>query len=152
MGRGHRGDLYVTYCANASSYAGVKFKISGNAGESGSLVFHVQTNATKWADGAKGACLGPKANEFTACAPPTTLITGITAEPKEVTVLWSDVKDGKPVATTDGSDIIGFNWSFNWPEPAAYAASITIDDMEFVNEGAGTGGAGAGGNGAGGAE
>jgi hypothetical protein len=144
--------MYVTYCGNASSFAGVKFKISGNAGESGSVTFHVQTNATKWADGAKGACLGPKNVEFSACVPPTTLITGITAEPKEVTVLWTDVKDGKPVATTDGSDIIGFNWSFTWPAPAAYNASITIDDMEFVSEGEGAGGAGGGGSpGAGGA-
>ncbi len=141
--------IYVTYCGNASSYAGVKFKISGNAGETGTLVFHVQTNATKWADGQKGSCLGPKNLEFTSCVPPTTLITGISAAPKEVTILWTDVKDGKPVATTDGSDIIGFNWSFTWPAAAAYAASITIDDMELVTDDGGSGGAG--GSGAGGA-
>jgi hypothetical protein len=142
--------LYVTYCGNASSYAGIRFKISGDAGESGSVVFHVQTNATKWADGQKGSCLGPSNLQHVNCVPPTTLISGISAVPKEVTILWSDVKDGKPVATTDGSDIIGFNWAFTWPAAAAYPASIVIDDVELVSDD-GSGGAGAGGAGAGGA-
>lgn len=143
--------LYVTYCGDASSYAGIRFKISGDAGESGSVVFHVQTNATKWADGQKGSCLGPSNLQHSNCVPPTTLISGISAVPKEVTILWSDVKDGKPVATTDGSDIIGFNWAFTWPAAAAYAASIVIDDVELVSDDGGSGGAGAGGAGAGGA-
>ncbi len=147
--------LYVTYCGDASFYDGVKFKISGNAGATGSATFYVQTNVAKWADGLKGTCLAPKANEYSDCVYPSVAITGITATPKEVTILWTDVTGGKPAAgaTTDGSDIIGFQWAFDWmvgtPE---YAASLVIDDMEFLGAGSGTGGAGgAGSGGAGGA-
>ncbi len=94
----------LTYCGDASSYDGVKFKISGNAGTTGSAAFYVQTNVTKWADGSKGTCLAPKANEYSDCVYPSVAITGITAEPKEVTILWTDVTGGKPAAGATTAD------------------------------------------------
>jgi len=142
--------LYVQYCGDASSYNGVKFKISGDVGDSGNVLFYVQTNVGKWADGSKGTCFAPKANEFSDCVYPSVPITGVTSVPQEVTILWTDVGNGKPAAaaTTDGSDVIGFQWAFDWMVGTpAYDASLSIDDMELVGDGAGTGGAdGAGGN------
>jgi hypothetical protein len=142
--------LYVQNCADASAYEGVRFKIKGNP-PMGKLSFAVQTNKNEWATGTKGSCLAPDAQKFINCVHPSIALT-ITEEFTTVDVKWADLKGGKPAAdaATDGSDVIGLQFILPWMEKGtAYDASVTIDDVEFIGEGAG--GSGAGGAGSGGA-
>jgi hypothetical protein len=142
--------LYVQNCADASAYEGVRFKIKGNP-PMGKLSFAVQTNKNEWATGTKGSCLAPDAQKFINCVHPSIALT-ITEEFTTVDVKWADLKGGKPAAdaVTDGSDVIGLQFILPWMEKGtAYDASVTIDDVEFIGEGAG--GSGAGGAGSGGA-
>lgn len=139
--------LYVQNCANASSFEGVRFKIKGNP-PMGKMAFAVQTNKNEWASGLKGSCLAPDAQKFINCVHPSYSIT-VTEDFTTVDVKWSDLKAGKPAAsaTTDGSDVIGLQFILPWADKAPpYDASITIDDVEFIGEGSGTGGAGGAGN------
>jgi hypothetical protein len=140
--------LYVQNCADASSFQGVRFTISGNPPMS-KMSFAVQTNTNEWATGVKGACLAPMAMQYTACVHPSFAID-VTDTPTTVEVLWTDLGAGKPAAnaTTDGSDVIGLQWILPWAAAmTAYDVSVTIDDVEFIGEGGGSGGAGSGGAG-----
>lgn len=143
--------LYVQNCADASSFVGVRFTISGSV--TGKMRFAVQTNQNEWATGEKGSCLAPDDKKFVNCVHPSVEIP-MTDVPMNVNVMWADLKGGKPAsaATTDGSDVIGLQFILPWTETSApYAASVTIDDVELLgpdalqgNAGAGTGGASAG--------
>ena len=140
--------LYVQNCADASSFEGVRFKIKGDP-PMGKLTFALQTNQNEWASGTKGSCLAPDAQRYINCVHPSASIT-VGADFETVTVKWADLKAGKPAAaaTTDGSDVIGLQFILPWVEKGTpYDTSITIDDVEFIGEGSGTGGAGAGGAG-----
>jgi hypothetical protein len=143
--------MWLAYCADASAFDGVRFTIAGNAGPSGSVTFTLQTNQNYWANAMemKGACLASQANRYSACVSPFIVIDDISETPQTVEILWSDLKGGKPTASTDGSDIVGLQWAFAWTEGAtAYAAELTIDDVEFIGEGSGgMGNGGAGGMG-----
>lgn len=140
--------LYVQNCTDASAFEGVRFKIKGDP-PMGKLSFALQTNQNSWADGLKGSCLAPDAQRYINCVPPSAPIT-ITEEFTTVEVKWADLKGGKPAASasTDGSDIIGLQFILPWVEKGTpYDTSVTIDDVEFIGTGAGSGGAGAGGAG-----
>jgi hypothetical protein len=137
--------LYVQNCANASSFEGVRFKISGNPPQ-GKMSFAIQTNANEWANGTKGACLAAEDKKFIDCSHPFASIN-VTEEPTEVTLKWADFGGGKPAADakTTGADVIGLQFILPWSETAtAYDVSVTVDDVQFI-------GAGAGGDGSGGA-
>lgn len=139
--------LYVQNCADASSFDGVRFKIKGDP-PMGKLTFALQTNQNEWASGTKGSCLAPDAQRYINCVHPSFPIT-VTADFTTVEVLWADLKAGKPAtaATTDGSDVIGLQFILPWVEKGTpYDTSVTIDDVEFIGMGEGTGGAGGAGN------
>lgn len=146
--------LYVQNCADASTFAGVRFKIKGDV-PNGKMAFAVQTNKNEWANGTKGACLAPDDSmKFVNCVHPSMPITVEKDAFTTYEVKWADVTGGKPTADakTDGSDVIGLQFILPWTEKAtAYDASVTIDDVELIGEGgggaAGTGMAGAGGAG-----
>jgi hypothetical protein len=138
--------LYVQNCADASSFDGVRFKISGNP-PLGKMRFAVQTNKNEWATGVKGSCLAADAKKFIDCAHPSVEIE-VTGAETTVEVTWDELLGGKPAAsaTTDGSDVIGLQWILPWTETAtAYDVSVVIDDVEFIGEGSGSGGGGSGG-------
>ena len=140
--------LYVQNCADASSFEGVRFKIKGDP-PMGKLTFALQTNQNEWASGIKGSCIAPDAQRYVNCVPPSTPLT-VTEDFTTVEIKWADLKGGKPAAsaTTDGSDVIGLQFILPWVEKGTpYDTSVTIDDVEFIGEGSGTGGAGAGGAG-----
>jgi hypothetical protein len=137
--------LYVQNCADGSAFEGVRFKIKGNP-PMGKMQFAVQTNKNEWATGMKGSCLAADAQKFIDCVHPSVPITILDAnEFTTIDVKWSDLGAGKPAAAakTDGSDVIGLQFILPWAEKATpYDASISIDDVEFIGEGSGTGGAG----------
>jgi hypothetical protein len=136
--------LYVQNCANASSFEGVRFTISGNPPAGEAIRFAVQTNKNEWATGIKGSCLAPDAQKFIDCVHPSAAIE-VTETPTTVEVTWAELGMGKPAAdaTTDGSDVIGLQWILPWAMAhAPYDVSVSVDDVEFIGEGGGMGGAG----------
>jgi hypothetical protein len=140
--------LYVQNCADASSFEGVRFKIKGDP-PMGKISFALQTNQNEWASGTKGSCLAPDAQRYIACVPPSVPVA-VTADFTTVEIKWADLKGGKPAAsaTTDGSDVIGLQFILPWVDKGTpYDTSVTIDDVEFIGMGSGSGGAGAGGAG-----
>lgn len=144
--------LYVAYCTDASKYDGVRFKISGDTGGN-KVTFLLQTNKNLYPDpmAMKGECQAAPEKKFIDCIHPGFAIT-VTADEQVVELTWDKLKGGLPAsaATTDGSDIVGLQWAFPWgASMAPYDVDLTIDDVEFIGEGSGTGGAGA--DGAGGA-
>jgi hypothetical protein len=137
--------LYVQNCTDASSFKGIRFKIKGDP-PMGKVTFALQTNQNSWANGTKGSCLAPEAQQYVACVPPSVVVP-VTADFTTVEVKWADLKDGKPVAsaTTDGSDVIGLQFILPWAANGTpYDTSVTIDDVEFIGVGDGSGGAGPG--------
>jgi hypothetical protein len=144
--------LYVAYCTDASKFEGVRFTISGDVGPTKQLLFSLQTNTNLYPDpmAMKGVCEASAEKKFIDCVPPNVAVTDISDQAKVVEVTWDQLKAGLPAAaaTTDGSDVVGFQWSFRWtPGMATYAVDLTIDDVEFIGAGSAAGGAGAGGAG-----
>lgn len=150
--------IYTTACTDASTYTGVSFSIKGNAGPSGKVNFRVQTNATTAVDlvNKKGSCMVPAGTTDTyPLCHPSALDVPVTAGGAVVTVQFSDLVGGVPVAAVTGKDIVGFEWAFAWAGAAdtAYDADVTVDDLKFTGgstAGTGTGGTGGSGGGAGG--
>jgi hypothetical protein len=143
--------LYVQNCADASSFEGIRFKISGNP-PMGKLRFALQTNRNEWATGVKGSCLAADAKKFVDCVHPSVEIP-VTGIPTTVDVKWANLAAGKPAsaASTTGSDVIGLQWILPWAEMGStpYDVSVTIDDVAWIGEATGAGGSGAGGAGSG---
>jgi hypothetical protein len=140
--------LYVQNCADASSFEGIRFKISGDP-PMGKLRFAVQTNRNEWATGMKGSCLAADDKKFIDCVHPSVEIT-VTDTPQTIDVTWAQLGAGKPAAaaSTDGSDVIGLQWILPWAETGStpYDVSIEVDDVELIGEGSGMAGAGGAGS------
>ena len=66
-----------------------------------------------------------------AATPPSKSIA-VTANPQTVEVLWSQLKGGAANDGTNGSDVVGFEWGFDWVfNGTPYSADVTIDNLEF---------------------
>ncbi len=92
-----------------------------------------------------GACVPNDPNKpWFNCRPPAVTLP-VSATPTAQAIRWSAFEGGLPTGTTDGSDLLALQWSFDWVDGAIpYAAQLTIDDLEFfADEGqGGAGGAG----------
>ena len=149
--------VYFGACMDASAYDGVSFSIKGNAGPTGKLSFRFQSNANMPVNAVakKGACVVPAgtADPYPLCHDATFDITVVPAG-SVVSVKFSDVMGGVPVATVNGKDLVGIELAFPWAgaTDTAYDIDVTLDDIKFTGGSAGgTGGAGGGGAGGGGA-
>jgi len=142
--------VYTTACTDASAYTGVSFNIKGKPGPGGKVNFRVQTNATTAVDlvNKKGTCVVPAGTTDTyPLCHPSAFDVPVTEAGAVVSVKFSDLVGGVPVAAVDGKDIVGFEWAFAWAgaTDTAYDADVTIDDLKFT--GGTTGGTGTGGSG-----
>ena len=145
--------VYTNACVDATGYTGVSFNIKGNPGPSGKVNFRVQTNATTAVDpvNKKGTCTVPAGTTDTyPLCHPSAVDVPVTAGGSVVTIKFSELMGGVPVAAVDGKDIVGFEWAFAWAgaTDTAYDADVTIDDLKFT--GGTSGGTGAGGSASGG--
>src|SRR6185312_15217162 len=77
-------------CVDASTYSGVSFKISGNAGASGMLSVAVDTEADTPRESGGTCVAGP-----TMCFPPAKNIA-VSAGTTTVSVAWADLMGGMP--------------------------------------------------------
>lgn len=136
----HGFGVYLNSCVDASAYTGVSFKIKGNVGPGAKLNFRVQLNSDTPIDvtNHKGTCMpADPADAYPDCHSPAVDITDISETEKTVMINFSELSGGKPTATVDPKEIVGFEWAFTWPV--------------MSTGGGGAGGGGAGGGGAGGA-
>ena len=68
-----------------------------------------------------------------ACYPPSYAVTTpVTSTPTAVTVPFSALAGGSPVATLDRSAITAVNWQLTAPATGGCAASFTLGDVAFV--------------------
>jgi hypothetical protein len=142
--------IWFAGCLDASRFSGVRFTAYGDVGWSTKVQFYAIANRNRDIDVVNnvGACApDDPQNPWQTCRPPGVTLT-IGPEPTTFTVPWTAFKGGLPTATTDGSDILAFQWSFEWSEGVIpFAAKLTIDDLKFVAAGDGAGGAGGSANG-----
>jgi hypothetical protein len=68
----------------------------------------------------------------------------VTGTPTVHEIAWSAFKGGLPSATSDGSDLLALQWSFDWVDASstAYGATLEVDDLAFLVDDAGGGGQG----------
>lgn len=126
--------VWFAGCIDASKFSGLRFTLSGNAGPTGAVQFYLVTNRDKDVnvDDSVGACLPTDpADPWPSCHPPGVRLE-VSQTPSVQTVLWQDLADGAPTATTDGSDILSLQWSFVWSDSSSsYPANLTVDNLEF---------------------
>jgi hypothetical protein len=146
--------LFFNGCLDASKYTGVRFTISGDAGSSGTVRFFpvVNRNRDVSDEFSVGSCVpDDPSNPWPSCHPPEVSLP-VTSQPTVHSVPWSAFTGGVPTATTNGSDLLTFEWAFRWQAgDATYTGKLTIDDVAFYkdeNQG-GAGGAGGAGDEAG---
>jgi uncharacterized membrane protein YgcG len=146
--------VWFAGCINASKFEGVRFTIYGSVPAGRALRMYAISNRNRDIDdeNSVGACAPADPQDAWATCHPPGLVLPVTAEPTTQFVAWSAFKDGAPSPKTDGSDMLALQWSFDWNENLSpYAATLTIDDLEFVPLGTQpTGGTGGGGSGSGG--
>jgi len=150
--------LYFNTCIDASAYTGVSFNLKGNAGPSSVLDFRIQTNSDTAVDppNMKGSCVVPAGtggNTYDTCHAADYSIA-VPASGGVVSVKFSSLTRGVPVASVTGKEIVGLEWAFTAPSsPSSYPVDVTIDDVQFTggpatNAGSGDGGAAGDGGGA----
>ena len=140
--------VFFNGCINAASYSGVRFTISGDVGSSGTVRFFpvVNRNRDVSTEFSVGSCIPDDASSpWLSCHPPEVSLP-VTSLPTVHSVPWSAFTGGVPAASTDGSDVLTFEWAFRWQDgDAAYAGKLTIDDVTFYTDEGQGGGGGAGG-------
>jgi hypothetical protein len=128
--------------ADAEMYQGISFTISGNVGPSGTLSFVVAHAADTWRDPngveptvAKCA----SANQYDGTCTEATAAVAVTETETTVSLMWADIKGGKPEANPNPAEIVALRWLFKWdPASAADAAAhqydvdVTLDDVKLI--------------------
>jgi hypothetical protein len=140
--------VWFSGCIDGSKFRGVRFTIAGNAGASGTVQFYVISNRDKDVNetDSVGSCVPADPNDtWQSCRPPVVTLP-VNGQPTTHSIPWSAFKAGLPSPTTDGSDLIALQWSFDWLEGAKpYAAELTVDNLEFFTDDSAVGSGGAGG-------
>lgn len=107
-------------CVDGSSYSGIGFTISGDAGPSGTLRMFVRQI------GNAGA------------SPMDAYVdVEVTDTPTQIELSWSEFTGGSPVATVTAGEITGLQWDFGWVEDEEnpmdpYEVDVVIDDLTFL--------------------
>jgi len=139
--------LWFAPCiVDLSEYSGITFTISGDAGPSGLLLFHVSTasNSVQSSDPRNPTCSPnvatcvPEDPELPgdSCRSGLTVISGVAAEPRTITVPFSDVIGGLPDDSPDPTEVTGIQFEFDW-DPAwtaadEYGVDVVLDDVVLV--------------------
>ncbi len=128
--------------ANAEAYKGISFKISGNPGASGNLSFVVAHAADTWRDpngfeptAAKCASV----NQYDGTCTEATATVLVTETETTISLMWADIKGGKPEANPNPAEILALRWLFKWDQASAadaaahaYDVDVTLDDVKLI--------------------
>lgn len=144
--------LYFNACqqVDAAAYRGIAFKLWGQLGDGGALVFFVGTSvnqvASTWVNANKaspsvpdepanmGRCV-PLGSRYDGTCREARRVLNVPAEPQNSLVLWRDLGDGCPDPSVDPSEINTIAWYFPQPVRGSYTVDIHIDDLRFTDEG-----------------
>src|SRR6478752_5746840 len=146
--------VWFSGCIDASKFTGVRFTVSGSVPTMRNVTMYAISNRNRDIDPDDGVGACPPADPidtWPSCHP-AGVIMPVTTEPTTQEIPFTAFTNGLPSLTTDGSDLLALQWSFDWNENLSpYAADLLIDDLEFYTAGTvpggGTGGGGAGGSG-----
>jgi len=137
--------IWFAGCLDASSYDSISFDVTGDVGAAATLTIGLQINSDQPIDttNMKGSCaFTSEATKYSECVIPVATVD-VPAGGGTVTVPFSEFAGGKPVATSDGSELLGIQWSFAWAAgDTAYNVDVTIDNVTFGGPGSGSGGGG----------
>jgi hypothetical protein len=128
--------------ADAAKYQGISFTISGDAGPSGGISFVVAHGADTWRDpngveptAAKCASV----NQYDGTCTEALAAVDVTETPTTVSLMWADIKGGKPEANPNPAEILALRWLFKWDQAAAadaaankYDVDVRLDDVKFI--------------------
>jgi len=144
--------MWFSGCIDASKFTGVRFTLSGSVPAMRNVTMYAISNRNRDIDeeNAVGACPPADPNDTWASCRPPGLVVPVTTEPTIQEVPFTAFKNGLPSLTTDGSDLLALQWSFDWNDSlTSYPADLLIDNVEFYSAGTvpsggsgGTGGAG----------
>jgi hypothetical protein len=133
------GGLYIGPCANASSYSGIQFSISGTlgitAGDAGAST-QVQLQVSQledWATAsAGGTCLSADGGPGTGCSP-AVYSFDLPATPTEIQVPWASLTGEAPDTIFDQAHIIQIQGQLPWPCTGGtpYSANVSIQAVQF---------------------
>jgi len=126
--------IWLGQCiVDMSSYSGISFRMTGNAGP-GPVVFRVFTNSNVEPNAClagKGAC-----DEATvgACAASAVNLSSVTlpapATPGVFQIPWSAFTGGLPEPGVDPREVVQMSWDFYWAElTLPYEVDVIIDDV-----------------------
>jgi non-reducing end alpha-L-arabinofuranosidase len=123
-----------------SAYKGISFTISGEAGPSASITIGVGTasNTRPNTDTTSKdfTCLSNSATcTLTTCSGTSASVSGITAAPQTVRLLWSDFGGGSPNRSPNPAEITGItvNPTLDFSGSASpYTLDIVIDDLALI--------------------
>jgi hypothetical protein len=128
--------------ADAKAFKGISFKISGNAGPSGALSFVVAHASDSWRNPAGAeptAASCASANQYDGTCNEAAAAITVAEEATTVSLMWADIKGGKPEASPDPAEILALRWIFKWDQAAAadaaahkYDVDVSLDDLKFI--------------------
>jgi hypothetical protein len=122
--------------ADASDYKGISFKISGNAGPTNNLSFVVAHASNVWhnpADTAPTAAKCVAATQYDGTCQEASATVQVTGAPTTVSLLWADIKNGKPEMNPDPTELMALRWLFAWSATTdPYQVNVRVDDLTFI--------------------
>jgi hypothetical protein len=130
--------MWFDYCADASRYQGIRFKIRGNLGGA-TLQFQVQTSTNYPIDGRnqKGECVGGWGsstcnNNYVTVTMSTVTDDAGTSDWTTAEYTWDKFTGGFPIDHLDPSNILGLQWQANCPTSGKLCSmTIDLDRVEF---------------------
>ncbi|HWO14857.1 MAG TPA: hypothetical protein VNN80_35380 [Polyangiaceae bacterium] len=133
---------------DASRFAGVAFRVSGQVGLDAVVTFRARSASNEVArdwfiatgNGAPatfGRCF-PEASQYDGTCSPSTSDVAVTAEGSDVVVRFADLTGGTPEAGVNPAELTAIEWAL--PVPVAgdagvvesYVVDLRIDDIRFV--------------------
>lgn len=126
--------LWFGPCVDASMFGGLAFDVSGEL-FGAELAVKLQTHENYPIDlvNAKGGCAyTSEASKWSECVPPAYPITATTAEPSQVSLLWSDFVSGTPHDSVAPEGIVGVELQFNCPSDVDCAMDLRIGELRLT--------------------
>jgi hypothetical protein len=118
--------LWFTPCVNATAFTGVEFPATGSLGGA-TMILKMQTSPDYPVDvtNTKGKCpFTADSNKFNECVQPFLNITALPTT--SVTVPWSQLASGVPMAAVDPAQLLGFELQFQCPATASAACALDL--------------------------
>jgi hypothetical protein len=142
--------IYFSCKNDASPYSGIRFDIRGTFTATGvgtgavpaaQVTFNVGTQADDVAaaytsaptTATWGTCVPTSCNQYDGtCGSPSKAIP-LSGTLTSASIAWSDLTNGKPVASPDRVNLTAFSWALPWAGAgsAQYTVDLTIDNITF---------------------